>query len=156
MPRNLWPPEVDGCRDKGYARYRALDDLGAQVLSALALHIDVTESWFADKTDFGNSILRPIHYPPITADNDTNERAGAHEDINLITLVAGARAAGPEVEAEQGAWGPITRDEDRIGDNISDQLQRLTDHVYASTTHRVVTPTGEDRKRARLNFRNAR
>ena len=23
----------------------------------------------ADKTDFGNSILRPIHYPPITADN---------------------------------------------------------------------------------------
>src|SRR3546814_9196513 len=87
MPPNLVPSEVEGFREKGYALYRALDDLGAQVLSALALHIDLPESWFADKTDFGNSILRPIHYPPITADNVPNERAGAHEDINLITLL---------------------------------------------------------------------
>src|SRR3546814_10023638 len=73
MPPNLWPSEVEGFREKGYALYRAPDDLGAQVLSALPLHIDLPESWFADKTDFGHSILRPIHYPPITADNVPTE-----------------------------------------------------------------------------------
>src|SRR3546814_19327173 len=96
MPSNLWPSEVEGFREKGYALYRALDDLAAQVLSALALHIDLPESWFADKTNFGNSIMRPIHYPPITADNVPNERPGAHEDVNMFPLLVAASAAGLE------------------------------------------------------------
>src|SRR3546814_12391877 len=85
MPSNLWPSEVEGFREKGYALYRALDDLGAQVLSAPALHIDLPASWFAAKSNFGNSILRPIHYPPITADNDPTQRSAQHEAINLPT-----------------------------------------------------------------------
>ena len=38
---------------------------GLLILSALALDIGLARNWFADKTQFGNSILRPIHYPPI-------------------------------------------------------------------------------------------
>lgn len=94
MPPNLWPDEVPGFREHGYGLYQALDQLGSRVLSALALHIGLPETYFADKTDSGNSILRPIHYPPITADDIPNVRAGAHEDINLITLLVGASAAG--------------------------------------------------------------
>ena len=143
MPPNLWPAEVPGFREHGYGLYQALDALGSQVLSALALHIGLDEHWFADKTDFGNSILRPIHYPPITADNIPNVRAGAHEDINLITLLVGASAAGLEVLSKQGQWVPFTSDADTIVVNIGDMLQRLTNHVYPSTTHRVVNPPGE-------------
>ncbi|MBE2291630.1 MAG: isopenicillin N synthase family oxygenase, partial [Xanthomonadaceae bacterium] len=77
MPPNLWPEEVPGFREHGYGLYQALDALGSKVLSALALHIGLAEDWFADKTDNGNSILRPIHYPPITADDIPNVRAGA-------------------------------------------------------------------------------
>ena len=143
MPPNQWPAEVPGFREHGYGLYQALDALGSQVLSALALHIGLDEHWFADKTDFGNSILRPIHYPPITADNIPNVRAGAHEDINLITLLVGASAAGLEVLSKQGQWVPFTSDADTIVVNIGDMLQRLTNHVYPSTTHRVVNPPGE-------------
>ena len=67
MPPNPWPSDVQGFREHGYALYEALDALGSRVLSALALDIGLPEGWFADKTDFGNSILRPIHYPPIDA-----------------------------------------------------------------------------------------
>jgi len=143
MPPNLWPEEIPGFREKGYALYQALDDLGSQVLRALALHIDLPEDFFADKTDFGNSILRPIHYPPITADDIPNVRAGAHGDINLITLLVGASAAGLEVRSHEGEWVPFTADEDTIVVNIGDMLQRLTNHVYPSTIHRVVNPPGE-------------
>ncbi|MDZ3798636.1 MAG: 2-oxoglutarate and iron-dependent oxygenase domain-containing protein [Xanthomonadales bacterium] len=143
MPPNLWPEEVPGFREYGYGLYQALDALGSQVLSALALHIGLDERWFADKTDYGNSILRPIHYPPITADDIPNVRAGAHEDINLITLLVGASAAGLEVLSKQGQWVPFTSDADTIVVNIGDMLQRLTNHVYPSTTHRVVNPPGE-------------
>ena len=143
MPPNLWPGEVPAFREKGYALYQALDDLGSQVLRALALHIDLPEDYFADKTDCGNSILRPIHYPPITADDIPNVRAGAHGDINLITLLVGASAAGLEVRSHEDEWVPFTSDADTIVVNIGDMLQRLTNHVYPSTIHRVVNPPGE-------------
>ncbi len=143
MPPNLWPEEVPEFCEVGYGLYDALDALGAQVLAALALHIGLAEDWFADKTNSGNSILRPIHYPPITTDDIPNVRAGAHEDINLITLLVGASAAGLEVRSRQGQWVPFTADADTIVVNIGDMLQRLTNHVYPSTTHRVVNPPGE-------------
>jgi len=142
MPSNLWPDEIPGFREHGYGLYRRLDALGATVLSALALYLSLPEDWFADKIDHGNSILRPIHYPPIATDNIANVRAGAHEDINLITLLVGASATGLEVLSRQGEWVPFTSDADTIVVNIGDMLQRLTNHLYPSTTHRVVNPPG--------------
>jgi isopenicillin N synthase-like dioxygenase len=151
MPPNLWPVEVADFKQYGYGLYQALDQLGARVLAALALHIGLPEHYFADKTDSGNAILRPIHYPPITADGIPNVRAGAHEDINLITLLVGASAAGLEVKSKQGEWVPFTSDADTIVVNIGDMLQRLTNHVYPSTTHRVVNPPGEQARQPRYS-----
>ena len=151
MPPNLWPDEVPGFREAGYGLHGALDALGSQVLSALALHIGLAAGWFADKTDSGNSILRPIHYPPITSREVPNVRAGAHEDINLITLLVGASAAGLEVKSKQGEWVPFTSDADTIVVNIGDMLQRLTNHVYPSTTHRVVNPPGDAARQPRYS-----
>jgi len=151
MPPNLWPSEIPGFREVAYGLYQSLDELGSRVLSALALHIGLPADWFIDKTDCGNSILRPIHYPPITAPEVPNERAGAHEDINLITLLVGASAAGLEVLSRKGEWVPFTADEDTIVVNIGDMLQRLTNHVYPSTTHRVVNPKGEGARQPRYS-----
>lgn len=151
MPPNLWPEEVPGFREHGYGLYQALDALGSRVLSALALHIGLPEDFFADKTNYGNSILRPIHYPPITADDIPNVRAGAHGDINLITLLVGASAAGLEVQSRDGEWVPFTSDEDTIVVNIGDMLQRLTNHVYPSTIHRVVNPPGDEARKPRYS-----
>ena len=151
MSANVWPDEVPEFRERALALYGALDALGARVLAALALHIGLPEHYFADKTDNGNSILRPIHYPPITADDIPNVRAGAHEDINLITLLVGASAAGLEVKSKHGEWVPFTSDADTIVVNIGDMLQRLTNHVYPSTTHRVVNPPGDQARKPRYS-----
>ncbi|PWK89787.1 isopenicillin N synthase family dioxygenase [Fulvimonas soli] len=151
MPPNLWPEEVPQFREYGYGLYEALDQLGTRVLRALALHIGLPESYFEDKTDQGNSILRPIHYPPITEENIPNVRAGAHEDINFITLLVGASAEGLEVLTREGGWLPITTQGDAIVVNIGDMLQRLTNHVYPSTTHRVVNPRNENARKPRYS-----
>jgi isopenicillin N synthase-like dioxygenase len=151
MAPNLWPEEVPGFRQHGYGLFEALDSLGSRVLKALALHIGQPEDYFADKTDQGNSILRPIHYPPIEQDNIPNERAGAHEDINLITLLVGASAEGLEVLTREGTWLPITTEGDAIVVNIGDMLQRLTNHVYPSTTHRVVNPPNANARKPRYS-----
>ena len=151
MPPNVWPDEVPGFREHGLALYNALDALGSRVLSALALHIGLPADFFADKTNFGNSILRPIHYPPITADDIPNVRAGAHGDINFITLLVGASTAGLEVQSKKGEWVPFTSEGDTIVVNIGDMLERLTNHVYPSTIHRVVNPPGEAARQPRYS-----
>lgn len=151
MPPNLWPSEVTGFRELGYGLYQALDALGARVLRALALHIGLPERWFDDKINHGNSILRPIHYPPITQAEVPNVRAGAHEDINFITLLVGASAEGLQVLTRAGEWLPITTQGDAIVVNIGDMLQRLTNHVYPSTTHRVVNPPGDKARQPRYS-----
>lgn len=152
MPANLWPTEVEGFRDTALALYEALDQLGRRVLKALALHIDLPEDFFEDKVDHGNSILRPIHYPPITEGDVPNVRSGAHEDINFITLLVGASCAGLQVLTRKGEWLPITTQGNDIVVNIGDMLQRLTNHVYPSTTHRVVNPPGDDARQPRYSI----
>ena len=151
MAPNLWPAEVPEFRPYGYGLYEALDQLGSRVLRALALHIGLPERYFEDKTDQGNSILRPIHYPPITEANVPNVRAGAHEDINFITLLVGASAEGLEVLTREGQWLPITTEGDAIVVNIGEMLQRLTNHVYPSTTHRVVNPQNANARKPRYS-----
>ena len=150
MPPNLWPVEVPGFQRYGYGLYEALDALGRRVLRALALHIGEEERFFDDKIEQGNSILRPIHYPPILDEEVPNVRAGAHEDINLITLLVGASAEGLEVRSE-GQWLPVTTEGDAIVVNIGDMLQRLSNHVYPSTSHRVVNPRNANARKPRYS-----
>ena len=151
MAPNVRLEEVPEFKQYGLALYNALDALGARVLAALALHINLPEDFFVDKVDVGNSILRPIHYPPITTDDIPNERAGAHGDINFITLLVGASTAGLEVRSHDGEWVPFTSEGDTIVVNIGDMLQRLTNHVYPSTIHRVVNPAGEAARQPRYS-----
>ncbi len=140
---NLWPDEVPGFREAALALYGALDNLGQRMLAAIALDLELPVDWFSRRVHQGNSILRPIHYPPIGNAEPGQVRAARHEDINLITLLIGSREQGLEVLNKRGEWVPVTTLPGTIIVNVGDMLQRLTNHVYASTTHQVVNPPGE-------------
>lgn len=146
---NSWPSEVPGFKPAMLALYRALSLLGGRVLQALALYLGLDRDYFADKIDYGNSILRPIHYPPLDSTLTESIRSGRHEDINLITLLVGASEPGLQILRPDGSWLPVTADADTVVVNIGDMLQRLTNHELPSTTHRVVNPAGADARRSR-------
>ena len=107
------------------------------------MYLKLPDTYFDDKIHNGNSILRAIHYPPITGDPQSAIRAEQHEDINLITLLVGASADGLEILSRQGEWVPVTALPGQIVVNVGDMLQRLTNNVLKSTTHRVVNPPRE-------------
>jgi isopenicillin N synthase-like dioxygenase len=143
MPDNLWPDEdVPGFRAHVKGLYDALDAMGLKVLRAVARALELPDGYFDDKVRLGNSVLRLLHYPPVS-DESPHVRAGAHEDINVITLLLGAEEAGLEVKDRDGSWLPINPPEGALVCNIGDMLQRLTNHVLPSTTHRVVNPAPE-------------
>lgn len=149
---NCWPVEVPGFRAATLALYQALRQLGEKVLQALALYLGEDQHFFADKICYGNSILRPIHYPPVPGGADGSIRSGRHEDINLITLLIGASEPGLEILRPDGTWLPVTTHGDAIAVNIGDMLQRLSNSVLPSTTHRVVNPDGDAALRSRYSI----
>ena len=150
MPDNLWPSELPKFRASLSALYDALDDLGQRVLCAIAHHLKLADNAFQDPTRDGNSILRLLHYPPVPQDA-AGVRAGAHEDINAITLLLGAEEAGLELLDRDGRWLRVQPPPGSVVCNIGDMLQRLTNHVLPSTTHRVVNPPPERRGVARYS-----
>jgi isopenicillin N synthase-like dioxygenase len=150
MPDNLWPAEVEGFRPHVGGLYEALDDLGKRLLRAVARHLDIEERFFDEPVRLGNSILRLLHYPPVPTDSP-HVRAGAHEDINVITLLLGAEEAGLELLDRDGRWLAIDPPPNSVVCNIGDMLQRLTNHRLPSTTHRVVNPAPERRGMARYS-----
>ncbi|GEM62483.1 flavonol synthase [Sphingobacterium faecium NBRC 15299] len=123
--------------------YKKLEDTGRKLLKAIATYLDLEEDYFEKFVINGNSILRAIHYFPIQNPEELAPdavRAGAHEDINLITLLIGASADGLEVMTKDGEWFPIKAKGEDIVINVGDMLQRLTNNKLKSTTHRVVNP----------------
>lgn len=143
-PENVDVKENPEFGKVGKEAYKALEETGRHLLHAIALHLALEEDYFDQHIHNGNSILRAIHYPPITGEVEKGAvRAGQHEDINLITLLVGASADGLEVLNNQGEWIAVTEIQDHIVVNVGDMLQRLTNKRLKSTTHRVVNPPKE-------------
>ena len=142
-PDNVWVDELPGFNEAGLHSYRSFEVCGRSLLRAIALYLKLQENYFDEKIHNGNSILRAIHYPPITEDPTSAMRAEAHEDINLITLLVGASAEGLQVLKKDDEWLSATAAQGHIIVNVGDMLQRLTNDYLRSTTHRVVNPPRE-------------
>jgi isopenicillin N synthase-like dioxygenase len=142
-PANVIVSELPHFNETGMETYRMLEKTAIYVLRALSLYIGLEENYFDHWVSNGNSILRPIHYPPITEEPKGAVRAGAHGDINLITLLMGASTGGLQVLRKDGVWMDAIPKEDELVINVGDMLERLTNNKLRSTIHRVVNPPKE-------------
>lgn len=148
-------PNIDGFKETIDESFRILQKTGMQILSAIAIYLGLDKNHFNDMCDDGNSIMRLLHYFPIENPESVvgQVRAGAHGDINFITLLMGASAGGLEVLRRDGEWIPVTKVEDCIVVNIGDMLERYTNGRLKSTIHRVVNPTDiEQMKKPRYSI----
>jgi len=152
MPDNLWPSEVHDFRTTFTELFATFDAAGLKVLKAIARYLKIDEDYFEDAVRDGNSVLRALHYPPQNEPTGEHIRAGAHEDINAITLLLGAEEAGLELLTRDGRWIPVSPKPGELVINIGDMLQRLTNGKLRSTTHRVVNPTPDRASKARYSM----
>lgn len=142
-PDNVAVAELPKFYDLGTELYKSFENSGRNLLRAIGIHLGIGEFYFDKHVHNGNSILRAIHYPPITVEPKNAIRAEQHEDINLITLLVGASAEGLQLLNKQNNWIDVTAPEGSIVVNVGDMLQRLTNNKLKSTTHRVVNPPRE-------------
>ncbi|AZQ61164.1 isopenicillin N synthase family oxygenase [Flammeovirga pectinis] len=142
-PDNVLVDELPKFNEVGKEAYQALEKTGVHVLRALALFLDLEEQYFDNFIKNGNSILRPIHYPPIQSEPKDAVRAAAHGDINLITLLMGAEGKGLQVQNHDGEWIDAIAGEGELVINVGDMLSRHSNNRLKSTIHRVVNPPKE-------------
>lgn len=151
-PKNVLVKELPNFNTVGMETYKMLEKTAIFVLRALALYIGLDEFYFDKYVINGNSILRPIYYPPITAQPKGAVRAAAHGDINLITLLMGASAVGLQVQTNKGKWVSVTALPEQLIINVGDMLERLTNNKLKSTIHRVVNPPKKDWDKPRYSI----
>ena len=150
MADNIDLPDKNQFKEKTNQLFKQFDELGNSLLEAIASYLGLQFDYFHKITDKGNSVMRIIHYPPIE-NEEMGERAGAHEDINLITLLIGGQQAGLEILTKEDRWVRASVDKDVIICNIGDMLQRLTNNYLISTTHRVKA-LGQEMKTSRYSI----
>ncbi|MDG3581888.1 MULTISPECIES: isopenicillin N synthase family dioxygenase [Galbibacter] len=142
-PPNVAVKELPKFNEVGKETYKQLEKTAKYVLRALALHLDLEETYFDKYIKNGNSILRPIHYPPIITEPKNAVRAAAHGDINLITLLMGAQGRGLQVQNHEGEWIDAIAEPDELMINVGDMLSRHTNNKLKSTIHQVINPPKE-------------
>jgi len=142
-PENVEVTELADFNKVGKQTYEMLEKTAKYVLRSLALFLGLEETYFDNYIHNGNSILRPIHYPPITKEPKNAVRAAAHGDINLITLLMGAQGRGLQVQRHDGEWLDAIAEPDELMINVGDMLSRHTNNKLKSTIHRVVNPPRE-------------
>jgi isopenicillin N synthase-like dioxygenase len=142
-PENVTVKELKKFNEIGKKTYQMLEKTAIYVLRSLALYLNLEETYFDQYIANGNSILRPIHYPPITSEPKGAERAAAHGDINLITLLMGAHGKGLQVQNHKGEWIDAMATPDELMINVGDMLSRHSNNKLKSTIHRVTNPPKE-------------
>lgn len=152
-PKNIWPTEIFEYKEVMLPLYEQLDFCALNLLKACALYLGEPEDLFSGMAVDGNTILRIIHYPPVSKDSHpASVRAAAHEDINLITLLCESTDEGLELLQKDGKWRPIHALNGQIVVDSGDMLQNLTNGVLKSTTHRVVNPGNDHSRRFSMPF----
>lgn len=151
-PSNVEVTENTEFNIVGKQTYKLLEKTSKYVLRALSLYLNLDEFYFDKYIVNGNSILRPIHYPPILEKPKDAVRAAAHGDINLITLLMGAQGRGLQVKNHKGEWIDAIASKDQLMINVGDMLSRHTNNKLKSTVHRVINPSKELMKKSRYSI----
>ncbi len=150
-PGNVWPERPVEFREIFSKLYADFDQVGAKLLRAIAIYLELDPDYFERSSREGNSVLRLLHYPPVD-ESAPGIRAEAHGDINLITMLLGAEEAGLEILDKDGSWLPVSPPPGGLAINVGDMLERMTNNRLPSTIHRVRNPDEGRKGHARYSM----
>jgi isopenicillin N synthase-like dioxygenase len=118
-------------------------DLQRRFLHVIAAGVGAHDELFEPMLRHGPTLTRAIHYPAMDlAPSEEHVWAGSHGDINLITALPRATAAGLQVLTGEG-WINAIAPEGRVIINTGMMLEQVTNGVIPTGIHRVVSPPGQ-------------
>tara|TARA_R110001583_G_scaffold136312_1_gene288166 strand:- start:18340 stop:19179 length:840 start_codon:yes stop_codon:yes gene_type:complete len=154
-----WGRIPEALKDEILTYYQLASDLASELLDWVEKYSpeevakNYSEALSNMIKDTPNTLLRVLHYPPLTGSEEVGAiRAAAHEDINLLTLLPAANEAGLQVKCQDGSWLDVPSDFGNLIINIGDMLQEASNGYFPSTTHRVINPDGKANSKSRISL----
>lgn len=146
MGKNLWPQRPDTLK-KTYEDYVAnVLGLGDTVVTAMGAALGIDEEIFSRQTRKSFWGMRLIGYAPIPdpssskqVNDDGGISCGEHTDYGCVTLLLTDSTKGAlQVKSTSGSWINADPIPGAFVVNIGDMMERWTNGLWRSTTHRVV------------------
>ena len=140
LGRNQWPDDaaVPGFRAACEAWSAAMAALSRRLMGLFARALTLPPDRFDRYMTDPICTTRLLHYPPQAASVPGQVGCGAHTDWGALTLLAQDKAAGLQVQREDGGWIDIAPAPGALVVNTGDMMQRWTNDRWRSTVHRVV------------------
>lgn len=154
-----WGRIPDDLKDEILNYYQLASDLASELLDWVEEYgpknvaKNYSQSLSSMIKDTPNTLLRILHYPPLTGKEEVGAiRAAAHEDINLLTILPASNEPGLQVQCQDNTWLDVPSDFGNLIINIGDMLQEASGGYFPSTTHRVINPTGKASAKSRISL----
>ncbi len=136
-----WPARPAGLRSSWSQYFQALSEVSRDLLSLMAVALDLEPDHFEGLIDRHTSAMRALRYPALDLPpTDGALRAGAHTDYGTLTILRTDEVPGLEVRASDGSWSPVAPEPDTLVVNLGDSIARWTNDRWRSTLHRVTVP----------------
>ena len=150
VQNNIWPTEVDSFASNLTILYEEIAEKCQPLLKACSIYMGKESNFLSHLTDYGDSIMRVIHYLP-SPENQTGQTTwkAPHKDPNLLTVIAGISMEGLEVQLRDGTWIAVPYHPDTIVVSSSNMLESLSNGLIRSAPHRVII---KDSKRSRFSI----
>ncbi|EME86367.1 uncharacterized protein MYCFIDRAFT_60863 [Pseudocercospora fijiensis CIRAD86] len=153
---NQWPPstpshpsfDAEKFRRVSMHYYSHMHTLAREVLSVIALTLDLPEDYFQPFTTGAVATLRYLHYPPQppTSDEKLTRGIGAHTDFGSITLLMQDEVDGLQVhEKSTNEWLDVLPVPGAYVVNLGNMFMRWSNDLYISNLHRVINKSGKER-----------
>lgn len=141
--QNIFPSNIPGFRETILEYMRAMTALGHKLMAALALSLELEQSYFADRyTSDPLTLFRIFNYP--ASDRRGNWGVGEHTDYGVLTILRQDETGGLQIKS-RSRWIDALPIPGSFICNIGDMLDRMTEGLYRSTPHRVQNLSGRDR-----------
>lgn len=143
---NLMPAQPEQFKEVFERYHEAMMTLARQLISAIALSLELPADYFAKLQQKPITIQRLLHYPPQEGEITVEEIGiGAHTDYGFLTILSQDSNGGLQVQNREGEWVSAPPVEDTFIVNIGDLVQTFTNDRYISTMHRVINTSGNER-----------
>jgi len=140
-PAGFWPlPEYAGFFER---IVRAHEQLILPVMQAMLTYLGCDPHLYDARLTGTNFGLRLNYYGPLSAEDDAagNARLLGHEDIDMFTFLPAPQIEGLQILNRRNMkWVRINAPRGTIILNTGDYMQRISNDIFPSTTHRVSKP----------------
>lgn len=134
----VYPPYPEEFKSVYAGYFKDCETLANKVMECFAHGLEIDETFFHNKFDKNNSVLRTLFYPENMSLSAGQLWASEHTDYGALTLLY-STAPGLQAKNRDNEWIDVSIPWEHYAVNIGDLMAFWSNDRWVSTPHRVIS-----------------